>query len=397
MSFFKRLDKIPLGHSFSWYKGKKYSISKTSFNAGRTIKFFAQDLAGNDFISANFYRLKQQEILKPCEMPEQKVLDFLEHHQPVLNIGLGTAAIGRPLYINIRQEKSESFDLERFKNSGLKTIDEAYQQGIRYFDTAPGYGLAEQLIIDWIQSKKDPSIEVATKWGYTYTAQFNPNARQHEVKEHSIEKLNEQWEVSKQLLPFLKIYQIHSATFESKALDNQAVLERLAQIKKEHNILIGITTSGQHQIEVIQKAMGIQFENTDLFEAFQVTYNMLDQSLVELLPQLKARNKKIIVKEALANGRIFRNDKYPHYNQLYNYLDQLSKKYKVGPDAIALRFCIDSISPFKVLSGAAISAHLNQNLKAEQFILNAQEIEILKSFKMRPSDYWSERKKLTWQ
>ncbi len=168
-------------------------------------------------------------------------------------IGLGTAAIGRPLYINIRKEESESISLEDFRKKGWQTLEYAYKQGVRYFDTAPGYGLAEELLIDWLIFKQDPTIEVATKWGYTYTANFDPKAMIHEVKEHSLSKLNEQWKKSQRLLPYLKIYQIHSATFESGVLKNQAVLHRLSELKEENNIKIGITTSGSNQVDVIKK------------------------------------------------------------------------------------------------------------------------------------------------
>ena len=132
----------------------------------------------------------------------------------IKNIGLGTAAIGRPLYINVRQSTDEKpFSLPKFKEDGLQVLEDAYSNGVRFFDTSPGYGLAEQLLIDWLNKKDDPDIIVSTKWGYTYVANFDPNAKEHEVKEHSIDKLSNQWEFSKMLLPHLKVYQIHSATF----------------------------------------------------------------------------------------------------------------------------------------------------------------------------------------
>jgi aryl-alcohol dehydrogenase-like predicted oxidoreductase len=71
------------------------------------------------------------------------------------HIGLGTAAIGRPQYINLRQEAVDDFSLAEFRKHGKLILNEAYRNGIRYFDTAPGYGLAEQLLIDWIQEVED--------------------------------------------------------------------------------------------------------------------------------------------------------------------------------------------------------------------------------------------------
>jgi hypothetical protein len=34
-------------------------------------------LSGNDYISFNYYRTQKGGLIKTCEMPEQKVLDFL--------------------------------------------------------------------------------------------------------------------------------------------------------------------------------------------------------------------------------------------------------------------------------------------------------------------------------
>ncbi len=68
----------------------------------------------------------------------------------------------------------------------MRVLDTAYKAGIRHFDTAAGYGLAEDLLIEWLELKNDSSITVSTKWGYTYVANFNPDAKEHEVKEHSL-------------------------------------------------------------------------------------------------------------------------------------------------------------------------------------------------------------------
>jgi aryl-alcohol dehydrogenase-like predicted oxidoreductase len=312
-------------------------------------------------------------------------------------IGLGTAAIGRPQYINIRQDTTDTqFSLERFRQKGLEMLDAAYAQGIRYFDTAPGYGMAEQLLLDWIAHKDDNSIEIATKWGYTYVANFDPNATQHEIKEHSLAKLDEQWEQSKNFLPRLFTYQIHSATFETGVLNKERILNRLAELKSERGILLGITTTGANQVEVLKKAAEVEVEGQSLFDTFQVTYNIFDQSLAPISKELSAQNKKLVIKEALANGRVFPNTQYTHYTAAYDVLDRLAKKYDVGIDAIALRFCADSIPVFKVLSGAANHQHLFDNLKVNHFELEEEDVAILKKLAIKPTQYWTERKLLGW-
>jgi len=311
-------------------------------------------------------------------------------------IGLGTAAIGRPQYINLRREAADDFSLAEFRKHGKLMLNEAYRKGIRYFDTAPGYGIAEQMLIDWINENRYEDIEIATKWGYTYVANFNPEAIIHEVKEHSIARLNQQWEQSKNLLPYLSSYQIHSATLDSGVFENKQVLNRLGELKAKHGLLIGLTTSGPNQSAVIQQSLEIKVGGEALFDVYQVTYNLLDQSLFWIEKLLLAEEKRIVIKEVLANGRIFPNPDYPHYANLYKQLEALAEKYEAGIDAIALRFCIDSIKPYMVLSGASNEGHIAENLKSNSFKLEEKELSELQQFSVEPEQYWQERKHLEW-
>ncbi|WP_299110384.1 aldo/keto reductase [uncultured Winogradskyella sp.] len=314
------------------------------------------------------------------------------------NIGLGTAAIGRPVYINIKQNADKKpFNLSAFKAKGLRVLEDAYNKGVRYFDTSPGYGLAEQLLVEWLDKKNDPSIKVSTKWGYTYVANFKPDAKEHEIKEHSLIKLNEQWEYSKLLLPHLKLYQIHSATLDTGVLDNLEVLKRLHELKKENNITIGLTTTGNNQTEVLEKALSIEVENEVLFQSYQSTFNILDQSLVKYKDILQNLSGPFIIKEALANGRLIPNSNYFEYKNLYNFMDQLANKYNVGADAIALGYCMAVFPEALVLSGANNEIHLDANLKAIEISLTNSEIEQLSAFGISSTKYWQERKQLQWQ
>ena len=52
-------------------------VAKTSYAQGRAIKLVAHELGGNDYISLNVYDLASGPLLKPCEMPVEKVVTFL--------------------------------------------------------------------------------------------------------------------------------------------------------------------------------------------------------------------------------------------------------------------------------------------------------------------------------
>jgi hypothetical protein len=52
---------------------------------GREIKLYAEELGGTDLVRFNLYRLSDDQArLKPCEMPEEKVVDFVLGYEPHL-------------------------------------------------------------------------------------------------------------------------------------------------------------------------------------------------------------------------------------------------------------------------------------------------------------------------
>lgn len=130
----------------------------------------------------------------------------------------------------------------------------AYREGVRYFDTAPSYGHGEAFLRKWYKLNAPIGVAFGTKWGYTYVANWNPyHDGPHEIKEHSLEKLEEQWQASKNLLPALTTYQIHSATLESKVLDNNRVLKRLLDIKAGYGYASVLPRADQSKTKSLPK------------------------------------------------------------------------------------------------------------------------------------------------
>ena len=60
-----------------FYYGKRYLLSKETQLNGKLIKLYAKELGDNDFISLNYYPHIGNGLLRPCEMPEKKVIDFV--------------------------------------------------------------------------------------------------------------------------------------------------------------------------------------------------------------------------------------------------------------------------------------------------------------------------------
>tara|TARA_R110002012_G_scaffold101224_2_gene240076 strand:+ start:453 stop:719 length:267 start_codon:yes stop_codon:yes gene_type:complete len=79
MNLLNYINLIKQGFTEVVYEGKRYGVTRTDFNQGKSIKIYAEELGGNDFISLNYYITSTAELLKPCEMPEDKVIHFLQN------------------------------------------------------------------------------------------------------------------------------------------------------------------------------------------------------------------------------------------------------------------------------------------------------------------------------
>ena len=78
-AFLRAFDNLPNGGYGGSFEGRRYRILKEDMVSGRSQKLEAEELGGSDYISFNLYRLTGgQSLLKPCEMPAEKVIAFVK-------------------------------------------------------------------------------------------------------------------------------------------------------------------------------------------------------------------------------------------------------------------------------------------------------------------------------
>lgn len=68
---------IPTGWTRVEVGGRAYGLTRTDRVGGATVTLYAEELGGADVISANVRRTADGDVLRPCEMPAEKVLEFL--------------------------------------------------------------------------------------------------------------------------------------------------------------------------------------------------------------------------------------------------------------------------------------------------------------------------------
>ena len=59
------------------FDDKRYLFRKETHLDGKLLKVYAEELGDIGFISLNYYPKTANGLLKPCEMPDQKVIDFI--------------------------------------------------------------------------------------------------------------------------------------------------------------------------------------------------------------------------------------------------------------------------------------------------------------------------------
>ena len=321
---------------------------------------------------------------------------------PVTPLGLGLAALGRPGYMTLSHD--DDLDgrrsVEALERHTHTVLDAAWGAGIRYVDVARSYGRGEAFLGRWLDARdRSPDdLTVGSKWGYTYTADWEVDADVHEVKDHSLATLQRQWPESEARLgTHLDLYQIHSATLQTGVLEDAAVHAALARLKREHGVAIGLSLSGTNQAAILEKALDVAVDGEPLFDTVQATWNLLEPSVGPMLAAAHADGRGVIVKEAVANGRLTPANTRPEDADLRATLDVQSRRLNTTPDALALAAALAQPWADVVLSGAATVDHLQSNVEALAVKWDADAASAFEAHEADAATYWATRSSLTWR
>jgi aryl-alcohol dehydrogenase-like predicted oxidoreductase len=205
-----------------------------------------------------------------------------------------------------------------------------------------------------------------------------------EVKDLSAATLRRQLaETQAHLGPWLSLYQIHSATMASGVLEDPEVAEELDRLR-DGGVAVGLTVTGSEQGETIERAV-----ERGGFDSVQATYNLLERAAGPALERAHEAGLGVIVKEALANGRLTpRGACAP--------LEQAAGRLGASEDAVAIAWVLAQPWVDLVLSGAATPDQVRSNLAALRLGPRAAADPGLADL-AEPSDrYWSTRSELSW-
>jgi aryl-alcohol dehydrogenase-like predicted oxidoreductase len=318
----------------------------------------------------------------------------------VSRIGLGLAALGRPGYINLGHgaDLAAGREVAALEAQAHAVLDSAYAEGVRYFDAARSYGRAEAFLSTWLATRgiRAGEVSVGSKWGYRYTAGWKVEAEKHEVKDLSVENLRLQADESRALLgSYLGLYQIHSTTLESGVFDDQSVLDELASLKGS-GWKLGLSVTGPRQGMTLRRALDVLVQGEHLFDCVQATWNLLERSAESALAEAHASGLGVIVKEALANGRLTARNIDPSFAGKRQMLVAQATRLGTTVDALALAAVLARPWADLVLSGATTEEQLRSNVGALSVVWDEEVETALRHLTEDASTYWTTRSNLPW-
>jgi len=307
----------------------------------------------------------------------------------ISELGIGTAPIGGWPKI-IEEEKA------------LETLETAWGNGVRYFDTAPmyGYGMAEERLGKFLKTKDRDTFVISTKVGRiiidsdissTFEPFFKGAPKREPYFDFSYDATLRSFEDSLKRLQLDKIdiLLIHDPDNHFDDAINGS-LKAVQKLKDEK--VISAIGCGMNQNEMLTK-----FANTGLVDCFLLAgrFTLLDQrSVDELLPACEKNKVSLIIGGVFNSGILinpsptsyfdyvelssswlkkakelgvrmpesYENNKY--WLNKANKINEICKKHKVNLKTAALKFPYLNKNIATVLIGVSSKEHFMENLNS---------------------------------
>lgn len=302
-------------------------------------------------------------------------------------LGFGTAPLGN-MYRDVPEDEARA------------TIEAAWDQGIRYFDTAPFYGagLAEIRLGEVLSQQKRDDYTLSTKVGRYITDETEEkiglfeHGRKNKVitdysEEATLRSIDQSLERLKtDRLDFVFVHDVspdfHGDEWISKFDQaRKGAFRVLTKLRDE-----GVIQSwglGVNRTEPIETAMELEETKPDLC-LLATRYTLLnhDRALERLMPSAKEKGMKIVVGGPYSSGILVGGSHYDYgdtTSEVENKIDRVRKvcaRYRVSIKAAALQFSAAHPAVYAVIPGTTRPGRIGEDFSAMK-----EEI---------PEDFWKE-------
>jgi aryl-alcohol dehydrogenase-like predicted oxidoreductase len=176
-------------------------------------------------------------------------------------------------------------------------------------------------------------------------------------------------------------------------LSDAAIIDELARMR-DNGLVIGLSVSGARQADTIARALDVRRGHERVFASVQATWNALERGATDALIAAHEAGLRIVVKEALANGRL--TERGILHAEHFAIVRDEAHRLGTTADVLALAFVLAQPWANIVLSGAATVPQIESNVQAAKLQVRPDVAERLASLAMSSDEYWRERSRLAW-
>jgi len=268
----------------------------------------------------------------------------------VSRIGLGTVEIGLAYGLGNTGLPSEQ--------EAITLLKTAVEMGITYFDTARGYGLAEERI-GKSGIGKNPSVVIGTKFGQFLKQE--PDLHGADLEK----RIREDIDLSRKNLhqETLKLVQFHNELEDFT--DFSEILEIAEKLKSEQKVLhVGVAVRGE--------AAALAAIETGFFETIQVAYNIVDQRMEEKVLKLAQDknigiiNRSVLLKGALTPARAKLPQTLSQLKQHADKAEEIAKSLGITLPTLAIRYVLSHPAVSTALIGTTKPGHILSALRTSE-------------------------------
>lgn len=278
---------------------------------------------------------------------------------------LGTVQFGLEYGINNINGKPD-------KETVFEILSYAYDNGIKYLDTAELYGDAHNLIGEFHKSNPTRKFNIITKFP-------------HEFEDSVEKKINT-------YLSQTNVDQLHAILFHSfdSYLKYKEQLKNIVQLKDKSVKYIGVSVYTNEQMNEVINDLNI--------EIIQIPFNLFDNLNLrgELLKKAKEKNKIIHTRSVFLQGLFFMEKNNPcnirtKLEKELDIISEISLKASISIGSIALNYCLLQNNIDGVLIGVDSLLQLKENIAfsetkiCNQYIKEIEKINIQDVNLLNPS------------
>jgi aryl-alcohol dehydrogenase-like predicted oxidoreductase len=201
-----------------------------------------------------------------------------------VRFGLGTIGIGRPWGYADATVPDEA--------RARELLEAAWRLGVRYIDTAPSYGLAEERLGRFLHSltaAERASVTIATKFGEHWDA-----VRAEPFVDHSYDALARSLDGSLQRLGRIDYLQLHKTTPNVLASDALARAWEYARSLGIENVGASVSDAESAELTVANPALTV----------IQAPYNFAQQTFEGVLTRAAGRAMLVATNRPFGMGRL---------------------------------------------------------------------------------------------